>query len=141
MIQENSNYQGLAPGKVDSYQVGVFAFTENEELVLVTTRNKGSDWILPKGNTEKDRSDRDQAREEAYEEAGLKGEMRWKYFEFDTHGKIKKLRVYAMKLEKMLEDYPEKNERRRILISFDEAERMVGDDLTAVIQSMRREVS
>lgn len=140
MIQEKKSYQRLAPGKIDDYQVGVFAFTKNGKMILVTGR-KSEDWILPKGNTEKERSDQEQARAEAFEEAGLKGVMKGKYIEFDTHGKVKKLRVYPMKLEKMLDDYPEKNQRKRILTSFDKAEKMVGNDLTAIIRCMRRKVS
>ena len=66
MLKHKNNRRGLASGKDDDYQVGVFAFTDKEELVLVTGR-KSEDWILPKGNTAKRRSDGEQAREEAYE--------------------------------------------------------------------------
>ena len=133
MIKYKNNRQRLAAEKIDDYQVGVFAFTDNGKLVLVTGR-KSADWILPKGNTDKHCSDREQAREEAFEAAGLEGTMKWKYNEVDTSGKVKKLRVYPMKIKKLLKDFPERKERKRILISFDQAEKMVGKDLTEIIR-------
>ena len=72
MLNKEQNYKRLTPKKVQNYQVGVFAFTKNRKLVLVTSR-KAEDWILPKGNPEKMRSDREQAREEAFKEAVLEG--------------------------------------------------------------------
>ena len=139
MLKHKNNRQGLAAGKGDDYQVGVFAFTDNEEVVLVTGR-KSEEWILPKGNTAKRRSDRDQAREEAYEEAGLQGNMEWRYFEFDVHGKVNKLRIYPMKVTKMLNDFPEKKQRKRIVTSFDEAERITKGNYSEIIRELRKQI-
>jgi 8-oxo-dGTP pyrophosphatase MutT (NUDIX family) len=139
MLKHKNNRQGLAAGKGDDYQVGVFAFTDNEEVVLVTGR-KSEEWILPKGNTAKCRSDREQAREEAYEEAGLEGTMQWKYFEFDVHGKVNKLRVYPMKVTKICKDFPEKKQRKRILTSFDEAERISKGNYSEIIRELRKQI-
>jgi 8-oxo-dGTP pyrophosphatase MutT (NUDIX family) len=138
-LKHKNNRQGLASEKGDDYQVGVFAFTDKEELVLVTAR-KSEDWILPKGNTAKRRSDREQAREEAYEEAGLQGNMELKYSEFDVHGKVKKLRVYPMKVTKMLKDYPEQKQRKRIVTSFDEAERITKGNYSQIIRELRKQI-
>ena len=138
MLKHKNNRQGLASGKGDDYQVGVFAVTDNDELVLVTGR-KSEEWILPKGNTAKRRSDRDQAREEAYEEAGLQGNMELRYFEFDVHGKVNKLRIYPMKVTKMLNDFPEKKQRKRIVTSFDEAERITKGNYSEIIRELRKQ--
>ena len=139
MLKYKNNRQGLASGKGDDYQVGVFAFTDNEELVLVTGR-KSEQWILPKGNTAKRRSDREQAREEAYEEAGVQGNMEWRYFEFDIHGKVNKLRIYPMKITKMLNDFPEKDERKRMVTTFDEAERITKGNYSEIIRELRKQI-
>jgi 8-oxo-dGTP pyrophosphatase MutT (NUDIX family) len=139
MLKHKNNRRGLASGKDDDYQVGVFAFTDKEELVLVTGR-KSEEWILPKGNTAKRRSDREQAREEAYEEAGLQGNMELKYFEFDVHGKVNKLRVYPMKVTKMLKDYPEQRQRKRMVTSFDEAERITKGNYSEIIRELRKQI-
>lgn len=113
--------------------------TDDGKLVLVTTRSGGF-WIFPKGNTEKRRSDRAMAREEAYEEAGLEGVMRRDYVEFRTIGKVKKLRLYPMKVKKVLKTYPERRERKRIAVSFDKAEKLVEKDLRAIIRKMRKQL-
>ena len=72
MLNREQNYKRLAPKKGPKLSDGSFAFTKNRKLVLVTSR-KAEDWILPKGNPEKMRSDREQAREEAFREAVLEG--------------------------------------------------------------------
>ena len=124
---------------MNGYQIGVFPVTEEGKVVLVTTRD-GDYWILPKGNTEKGRSDRAMARQEAYEEAGLEGVMKRDYFEFRTLGKVKKLRLYQMKVKKLLKSYPEKKERERVTVSFDMAEKMVEKDLREIIRKMRKKL-
>ena len=139
MLKHKNNRRGLASGKDDDYQVGVFAFTDNEELVLVTGR-KSEQWILPKGNTAKRRSDREQAREEAYEEAGVQGNMEWRYFEFDIHGKVNKLRIYPMKITKMLNDFPEKDQRKRMVTTFDRAEKIVSENYSGIIRELKKKV-
>ncbi|MGB0415080.1 MAG: NUDIX hydrolase [Coraliomargarita sp.] len=122
---------------MNGYQVGVFPVTEEGKIVLVTTRD-GDYWILPKGNTEKGRSDRAMAREEAYEEAGLVGVMKRDYVEFRTFGKVNRLRLYPMTVRKMLKNYPEKKQRERVTVSFEMAEKMVEKDLRAIIRKLRK---
>ncbi|NQY32983.1 MAG: NUDIX domain-containing protein [Coraliomargarita sp.] len=122
---------------MNGYQVGVFPITDDGKVVLVTTRD-GDYWILPKGNTEKGRSDRAMARQEAYEEAGIEGVMKRDYLEFRTLGKVKKLRIYPMKVKKLLKNYPERKERERVAVSFDMAERMVEKDLRVIIRKLRK---
>ncbi len=56
MLNREQNYKRLAPKKGPKLSDGSFAFTKNRKLVLVTSR-KAEDWILPKGNPEKMRSD------------------------------------------------------------------------------------
>lgn len=124
---------------MNGYQVGVFPVTEEGKIVLVTTRD-GDYWILPKGNTEKGRSDRAMAREEAYEEAGLVGVMKRDYVEFRTFGKVNRLRLYPMTVRKMLKNYPEKKQRERVTVSFEMAEKMVEKDLRAIIRKLRKKV-
>ena len=122
---------------MNGYQVGVFPITDDGKVVLVTTRD-GDYWILPKGNTEKGRSDRAMARQEAYEEAGIEGVMKRDYLEFRTLGKVKKLRIYPMKVKKLLKNYSERKERERVAVSFDMAERMVEKDLRVIIRKLRK---
>ena len=78
------------------------------------------------------------ARQEAYEEAGIEGVMKRDYLEFRTLGKVKKLRIYPLKVKKLLKNYPERKERERVAVSFDMAERMVEKDLRGIIRKLRK---
>ena len=64
--------------------------------------------------------------------------MKRGYFEFKTLGKVKKLRLYPMRAKKLLKDYPEANERQRVVVSLEKAEKMVEKDLREVIRRMRK---
>ena len=123
----------------DDYQVGVFAYTGSGKVVLVTSR-KGESWILPKGNRAKKRSDRLQAKREAFEEAGLQGSMNCKHYDFNSFEKSKNLRVYTMRVKTILNDFPEKSERSRIVTTFDRAEKMVKEEYLEIIQELRKRV-
>ena len=123
----------------DDYQVGVFAYTGSGKVVLVTSR-KGESWILPTGNRAKKRSDRLQAKREAFEEAGLQGSMNCKHYDFNSFEKSKNLRVYTMRVKTILNDFPEKSERSRIVTTFDRAEKMVKEEYLEIIQELRKRV-
>ena len=139
MIKCKNYRQGLASEKDDDYQVGVFAYTASGKVVLVTSR-KGLSWILPKGNRAKKRSDRIQAKREAFEEAGLKGALNCKHYDFQSREKSKHLRIYTMKIKSILNEFPEKDQRRRMLTTFDRAEKIVSADYSEIIRELRKRV-
>jgi 8-oxo-dGTP pyrophosphatase MutT (NUDIX family) len=120
------------------HQVGVFPVTEDGKIVLVTTLN-GKYWIFPKGNTADGRSDRVMAREEAFEEAGLEGRLRQQCERFKTPlGKSRTLHLYPMKVEKILKRYPERRLRKRVIVSYEKAEKMLSKDLKSILRKMRK---
>ena len=119
------------------YQVGVLPVTPEGRLVLVT-RRRGRGWIFPKGNREKGRSDLAVAKDDAYEEAGLSGTVEKEFLEFRTNGKkVAKLRLYPMRVDSVTNTFPEAGERRRVIVSFEQAERMLRKDLRVVLRQMR----
>ena len=121
----------------NTYQVGVFPVTEDGRVVLVTTR-KSDYWIFPKGRTEKGRSDRAVARDEAHEEAGLTGSMKQDYHEFKVFSRgAKTLRLFPMKVKHISKRYPESKERKRVIVSFDEAEKLLQKDLRVALKKLR----
>ncbi|MGC6423606.1 MAG: NUDIX hydrolase [Lentimonas sp.] len=123
------------------YQVGVVPVTKDGMVVLVTARTTGY-WIFPKGRTEKGRCDRDVALDEAYEEAGLEGSLKPKYYELDAYSrKAAKLRLYPMRVKEVMRRYPERDERKRVIVSFEEAEKMLQKDLRPVLKVMRKMAS
>jgi 8-oxo-dGTP pyrophosphatase MutT (NUDIX family) len=139
MLKKQKNDQRLATERDSDYQVGVFAYTGSGKVVLVTSR-KGESWILPKGNRAKKRSDRLQAKREAFEEAGLQGALNCKHYDFNSFEKSKNLRIYTMRVKTILNDFPEKSERSRIVTTFDRAEKMVKQEYLEIIQELRKRV-
>jgi 8-oxo-dGTP pyrophosphatase MutT (NUDIX family) len=139
MLKKQKNNERLVTERNSDYQVGVFAYTGSGKVVLVTSR-KGESWILPKGNRAKKRSDRLQAKREAFEEAGLQGSLNCKYYDFNSFAKSKNLRIYTMRVKTILNDFPEKSERSRIVTTFDRAEKMVKQEYLEIIQELRKRV-
>lgn len=122
----------------NGYQVGVFPVTDDGKVVLVRTRS-GEYWIFPKGKTEKGRSNRAVARDEAFEEAGLTGVLKRDYNEFEVDSKhTGKLRLFHMKVKKFWKNYPEYKERERVIVSFDKAEKLLQKDLRAALRKMKK---
>lgn len=120
------------------YQIGVLAVTENrkERIVLVTTRG-GSQWIFPKGHKEKGRSDWRVALEEAYEEAGIVGKVTSQYREYKVRsGDARILRLYRMRVRKVLKKWPENRERDRRIVTKSEAEKLLPKKLHACLKGV-----
>jgi len=81
------------------------------KIVLISSL-KSKKWIVPKGVIEKPLSPQDSAAKEALEEAGVEGEVGNEpigYFEYEKWGGICKVQVFALRVEKVLEDWAEKN--------------------------------
>lgn len=86
------------------------------EVLLLTSRGKGR-WGIPKGWPIPKRSPKGTARQEAFEEAGLKGRVisqgpigRYSYCKSGL-GEIV-VQVFVMQVERQLREWPEKTERR-----------------------------
>ena len=139
MLKIQNNEGRLATVKDNDYQVGVFAYTETGKVVLVTSR-KGESWILPKGNRAKKRSDRIQAKREAFEEAGLQGSLNYKHYDFKSSENGKRIRIYSMRVKKILNSFPEKKERKRVVIPFDQAEKMVKKEYLTILCELRKRI-
>jgi len=139
MLKIQKERQGLASTKSYDYQVGVFAYTDSGRIVLVTSRN-GESWILPKGNRAKKRSDRVQVKREAFEEAGLHGSLNQSYYDFKSSGNKKNLRIYSMKVRSILNNFPEKQERKRVFVTFDHAEKIIKKEYLEIIRELRKRV-
>lgn len=120
------------------YQIGVLAVTDRgkQRIVLVTTRS-GSDWIFPKGRKEKGRSDWRVALEEAYEEAGVVGKITSQYREYKVRsGDASILRLYRMRVRKVLKSWPENHERDRRLVSKSKAEKLLPKRLRTCLSGL-----
>lgn len=90
------------------------------ELLLVTSRG-GTRWLPPKGWRSWWRSDRGAAEMEAYEEAGVRGDIETRpcgdfiHLKSLTPDRLLRCRIdlYLLRVQVQLEEWPEKHERQR----------------------------
>jgi 8-oxo-dGTP pyrophosphatase MutT (NUDIX family) len=107
-------------------QSGVIPYRKKDnglEILLITSVKKKK-WIIPKGYIEFNLSPFESAKKEAFEEAGVKGAN--ETFEIGTFRLIKDIgtciiKVYSMEVVEELDDYPEKQLRKRKWFSVSEA--------------------
>lgn len=93
------------------------------EILLITSL-KRKHWIVPKGYIEFNLTPFESAKKEAYEEAGVLGSN--ETIEVGTF-KLNKpignclIKVFTMEVNEVLDDYPEKNDRKRKWFTPEEA--------------------
>ena len=112
-------------------QYGVLPYFQQSrkiKIILITSRNSNQ-WIVPKGNKEPNKSKRESALLEAYEEAGLTGrldkDLKFRIF-IMCHGKKVDLTLYPMRVTKrLIKKWPESHQRKRIIVSCNQAQSLV----------------
>ncbi|UWQ13807.1 NUDIX hydrolase [Aliiroseovarius sp. M344] len=116
---------------------------DDKEVLLVTSRGTGR-WILPKGWPMDGKNAAEAARQEAWEEAGVsEGQLdRTSIGAFDSEkemdfGGIARCTtsVFPLKVEKLDDDFPEADERRRTWVPAERAAEMVAEkDLQKILR-------
>ena len=96
-------------------------------VMLITSRNTGR-WIVPKGMVEPNMTPWDSAAKEALEEAGLLGTVgktkicEYHYDKWETTFRVA---VYPMRIAECLDDWEEREQRRRAWMTPKQAARRV----------------
>ncbi|MBW8284149.1 MAG: NUDIX hydrolase [Rhizobium sp.] len=98
------------------------------EVLLVTSRDTGR-WVIPKGWPMRGKKSHLVAEREAYEEAGVKGNVSREPIGYYTYHKgmndgLKvacRVQVHALEVKELLKDFPEKGTRRLEWVSCEEA--------------------
>ncbi len=112
-----------------------------EAMVVLITSSRSGHWGIPKGIIEKDLTPQASAANEAWEEAGLRGTIpdeQIGVYQYEKWGGVCEVAVYAMRVEEVLDDYPEKDVRRRKIVSLDEACSLVANkDVSAILDRLR----
>ena len=108
---------------------------ENQLQVLLVTSRETKRWILPKGRPEKKVPARNVAAQEAYEEAGVVGQVSAK--SIGGFPSVKRLRsgkevatwvrVFLLDVDTELDDWPERNQRDRCWVPLKEAIGLVSE--------------
>jgi 8-oxo-dGTP pyrophosphatase MutT (NUDIX family) len=106
-----------------------FAWDKGELRVLLVTSRETCRWVLPKGWMEKRLAPHALAAKEALEEAGVLGEVerrpigRYDYGKRGPRGRVTpcSVRVFPLRVERLLDDWPERRQRQRRWFSPAEA--------------------
>jgi 8-oxo-dGTP pyrophosphatase MutT (NUDIX family) len=96
--------------------------------VCLITTSSGKRWIVPKGHRELGHSARKTAKLEAWEEAGIAGEVYRKPlgdFVYEKDGTKRKVTVFAMEVKKVADRWPERKKRKRRWLSNRKAKRRI----------------
>lgn len=126
----------------DSQQYAALPWRQspNLEILLITSRETRR-WVIPKGWPISGHSGAESAAQEAYEEAGIRGQMaaqamgHYGYSKRQRGGSKKRFRVevFAMEVTEVLDLWPEAHERTRQWLSPAEAAIRVDEPGLAVL--------
>ena len=101
---------------------------------------KKKQWIVPKGYIEFNLTPYESAKKEAYEEAGVVGSdetVELGSFNLNKAIGVCSIKIFSMEVIKILEDYPDKNNRKRKWFSIEEAKDAVKiTELSNLISSL-----
>jgi len=117
-LEFNFNQSGVIPFRKKNGQI---------EVLLITSIKKKK-WIVPKGFVEYNLSPFESAKKEAYEEAGVLGEnetLELGTFKLQKSSGICLMQIYSMEVTKVLDEYPDKERRKRKWYSLEEASSLV----------------
>jgi 8-oxo-dGTP pyrophosphatase MutT (NUDIX family) len=116
-------------GILQQYGVLPYFISSGKIKVILITSRHSNQWILPKGNRIPNKSKRESALQEAYEEAGLKGRLDQELkfsFNIICHGEKVNLTLYPMQIKLPLtNEWPEKHERKRIEATCKRAQSLI----------------
>jgi len=113
-------------------QSGVIPFrrgSDGPEVLLITSRTRKR-WILPKGVVEPELTPAVSAVNEAFEEAGVRGRLTEPSLGSFTYAKwdgICTVEVFAMAVDEVLDEWPERAERSRRWLPLADAAGLADD--------------
>lgn len=118
---------------------------DTDQVLLITSRGTGR-WIVPKGWPMPGRSLAEAAMQEAWEEAGVTGRIghaeigRYHYDKEQARGFAIpiEVRVFPLYVDRLKDNFPERDERKRRWFAPDEAARMVAESgLRKILRNLR----
>lgn len=112
-----------------------FSWDGGEVRVLLVTSRETRRWVLPKGWMEKRLSPHALAAKEAFEEAGVLGEVerrpigQYQYLKRGPRDRLTpcSVRVFPLRVERLLDAWPERRQRQRRWFSLAEAAMAVNE--------------
>ena len=97
------------------------------QLLLIQTRS-GNNWTIPKGIIDPGYTPRQTAIEEAFEEAGISGQVfdyPYGHFSYEKWQSLCEVKTFLMRVDQIFDQWPEKTWRRRLWIFGDHDLRII----------------
>lgn len=126
---------GRAKPQRPKTQVGALCFDPTTGLLLLITSRETRRWVIPKGWPMRKRSLPDSALQEAWEEAGIEGEV-GKHeigrYGYDKRRRVRQplaveVRIFPVAVTRLADTYPEASQRERFWCSAAEASGLVDE--------------
>ena len=108
-------------------QAAVIPVRDDGRVCLVTSRS-GERWVFPKGRIETRQTAEQAGLVEAWEEAGLRGDIDGDAvgtYRYEKRGRKHHVTVFVMRVESVTDDFPEFGQRTREWVTPDEAAALV----------------
>jgi len=113
------------------------------KIFLINSR-KSKHWIVPKGIVEEKLSPAESAAKEAFEEAGIKGQLLPESvgsYTYDKWDGVCHVEVFAMEVDEIFSDWEEKSFRNRTVVDMEEASEMVfPEDLRLIMKKFNSDI-
>jgi len=122
--------QGLPDPAGRQIQIGAFPFLFRRDRlhVVLVTNSSQTKWIVPKGQPEPGMSRPEVALMEAFEEAGLIGEITRGVRGQCSNGKGRQLYIMPLRVSTVLRAWPESHYRKRRILPLDKALKLIDDE-------------
>jgi 8-oxo-dGTP pyrophosphatase MutT (NUDIX family) len=109
------------------------------EVVLVRS-SSNKNWVIPKGRIENFMSPEDSAAKEAFEEAGVVGDVSNEVFaeyKYTKRGDVCHVKVYPLEVSKILVIWDEMNKRKRRVVKVGKAIELVKKEQKGILRKFK----
>ena len=98
------------------------------QVLLISSSRHSDRWVIPGGKMETDEAPEYCAMREALEESGAEGDIGRCLGIFDNTDRGHRTRVYVLYVNRLTDEYQEKDVRKRKWVGLDEAQKLLGSN-------------
>lgn len=138
-------------GRPSTVQSGAipYAWAGDEPTYLLITSRRTGRWIFPKGAVEDDMTPARSAAKEAWEEAGVRGDIgkvsvgTYRTEKVERHSRrMIAVDLYPLKVDDQAKDWPERGSRRRHWATYRQARRLIDNvELLVVLDRLHADLT
>lgn len=116
-----------------------YRFTNGDIEIMLITNRKGKRWVIPKGIVEPDMTPQESALEEAWEEAGIEGELSFDAigeYRYEKWGGVCRVEVFLLQVHVLAYDWLESFRAREWFTVEQAAKRVREKGLKQIIRDL-----